>query len=276
MRAVRYEAVLVLLAALLALAVLALVLANAGRTVPSTAVRSVPMAEQGSSATGRGWRPLAWAVAARHRAGGHGTTDLDRPSEFARAPPMPEPLVGLEAAEPATSTSDGRAALPLRPPIEPVIVASGFGPRISPFTGLPSRHEGIDLVAAPGTVVRATGHGTVRRAQRDGPFGLLVELDHGAGLTTRYAHLARTFVRVGQVVPAGAAIGLVGNTGRSTGPHLHYEVRLAGTAQDPARWLAAGRLVAALAEPAAEPAIDVAERKVYLPKAIGGEAEGAP
>lgn len=276
MRAVRYETAVVLLAALPALAVLGLVLGLAGRTVPSPAVHFVPIGELGSTATERGWRAAAWAAAARYRAGWHATADRYRESEPVRAPPIAEPVMGLDAAEPVGPTSPAYETLPLRPPVEPLLVASGFGPRISPFTGRPSRHEGIDLVAAPGTVVRATGHGTVRRAQRDGPFGLLVELDHGAGLTTRYAHLARTFVRIGQRVSAGAAIGLVGNTGRSTGPHLHYEVRLAGTAQDPARWLAAGRLVAALTEPATKAVIDVAAGQAYVPSAVGGEAEGVP
>ncbi|MDW8369378.1 MAG: M23 family metallopeptidase [Geminicoccaceae bacterium] len=274
MRALRYETVLVLLAALPALAVLGLVLGIAGRTAPSSAVHLLPLVEQGATRTEPGRQVRAWLLAPLRRVPRPEPAAREADGAGARAPPAP--LAGLEAAEPSREAARSGDALPLRPPLEPVVIASGFGPRTSPFTGRPSRHEGIDLVAAAGSIVRASGHGTVRRAQRDGPFGLLVELDHGGGLTTRYAHLARTFVRVGQRVPAGAAIGLVGNTGRSTGPHLHYEVRVAGAAQDPARWLVAGRLVATLAEPAAALPIDVADYRAYVPRALGGEAETVP
>lgn len=164
--------------------------------------------------------------------------------------------------------------LPLAPPLTPLRVASGFGPRPSPFTGLPSRHEGVDLLAPPGTPVRAAAAGRVGFAGRDGPFGLAVELDHGNGLVTRYAHLARILVRPGAAVGAGQTVGLLGNTGRSTGPHLHYEVRLAGRAVDPMPLLEAGRLLAlARAGPADRAPLDAGPDKVYGPIGLGGEVE---
>ena len=93
---------------------------------------------------------------------------------------------------------------------------------------------------APTRFVQATGSGTVVTAGRTGGYGNLVEIDHGSGLSTRYAHLSRVLVKAGDTVDAGETIGLSGSTGRSTGPHLHYEVRRNGRASDPARFLSAG------------------------------------
>lgn len=112
-------------------------------------------------------------------------------------------------------------------------MSSAFGMRVDPFTGLPQRHAGLDFVAPFGSEVRATGDGTVRVAAPRGAYGLIVEIDHGQGLTTRYAHLSKAHVRAGQKIRRGVAIGEVGNSGRSTGPHLHYEVRLHGVPRDP-------------------------------------------
>lgn len=112
-------------------------------------------------------------------------------------------------------------------------VSSVFGMRIDPFTGLPQRHAGLDFSAPVGTEVRATADGVVRSAGRHGAYGLLVEIDHGQGLTTRYAHLSKVLVRAGAKIERGVPIGEVGNSGRSTGPHLHYEVRLHGVPRDP-------------------------------------------
>lgn len=111
--------------------------------------------------------------------------------------------------------------------------SSGFGVRTDPFTGLSQRHAGLDFSAEVGTEVRATADGTVRFAATHGAYGQLVEIDHGFGLTTRYAHLSQIDVKAGQKVGRGSPIGRVGNTGRSTGPHLHYEVRLLGVPRDP-------------------------------------------
>ena len=107
-------------------------------------------------------------------------------------------------------------------------------------------HTGIDFRAALGTPARATAGGTVIAADYNGGYGNMVEIDHGNGVTTRYGHLSSIGVSVGQVVARGAVIGETGSTGRSTGPHLHYEVRVDGAAIDPMKYLEAGDKIAAL------------------------------
>ena len=112
-------------------------------------------------------------------------------------------------------------------------VSSDFGKRIHPVTGAKSFHEGIDLAAAKGTKVAVSGPGVVVRAGKAGSYGNIVVVDHGGGLETRYAHLDSMSVEVGQQVAAGEIVGRVGQTGRVTGAHLHFEVRRAGKAIDP-------------------------------------------
>jgi murein DD-endopeptidase MepM/ murein hydrolase activator NlpD len=107
-------------------------------------------------------------------------------------------------------------------------------------------HTGIDFGAPIGMRVKATAAGTVVEADRNGGYGNMVEIDHGGGIATRYAHLSAIMVKVGQKVERGTVIGLVGSTGRSTGPHLHYEVRRKGNAVNPARYLKAGRELAGI------------------------------
>ena len=136
------------------------------------------------------------------------------------------------------------ATLPLRRPLDGALdVTSPFGPRVDPFLGRAAMHTGIDLHEAEGDAVRATGDGTVTMAGPDGGYGNLVEIDHGAGLVTRYGHLSRVLVAPGQHVAAGALVGEVGATGRATGPHLHYETRIAGEPVDPARFLKAAAIL---------------------------------
>lgn len=121
------------------------------------------------------------------------------------------------------------------PAISPVrgILTSGFGYRADPLTHGRGNHQGIDIAAAYGLPVRATGDGLVLQASDQGGLGRAVFLSHGYGLTTRYGHLSAVTVRPGQRVKRGDVIGRVGNTGRSTGPHLHYEVRLDGEPLNP-------------------------------------------
>ncbi|WP_348648208.1 M23 family metallopeptidase [Rhizobium sp. ARZ01] len=130
--------------------------------------------------------------------------------------------------------------LPFANPSPGSDVTSRFGNRTDPFLGRLALHAGIDFRLPVGSEVRATGSGTVVTASRNGGYGNLVEIDHGDGLTTRYAHLSRILAKVGDTVDSGDIVGLSGSTGRSTGPHLHYEVRRNGRASDPARFLAAG------------------------------------
>ena len=130
------------------------------------------------------------------------------------------------------------ARLPLRRPVQGSLdVTSGFGARRDPFYGRLALHTGIDLRESYGATVRAVATGVVTIAGPEAGYGTLVEIDHGNGYATRYAHLSTLSVAVGQQVGAGAIIGEVGTSGRSTGPHLHYEVRIAGEPVDPARYL---------------------------------------
>ncbi|HND86294.1 MAG TPA: M23 family metallopeptidase, partial [Pseudobdellovibrionaceae bacterium] len=107
----------------------------------------------------------------------------------------------------------------------------------SPFTGKPAIHAGLDLAAAPGSPVVAPADGMVVFASYDESYGKLITIDHGYGVTTRFGHLSQIYVQVGQRVNKFDVIGAVGNTGRSTGPHLHYEVRVSGTSIDPRNYI---------------------------------------
>lgn len=110
---------------------------------------------------------------------------------------------------------------------------SGFGTRISPFNGRSQKHHGYDISVGKSTVVQATADGVVVQAGNKGAYGRAIIIDHGNGFETLYGHLSKIDIKVGDSVCRGQAIGLVGSTGRSTGPHVHYEVRKAGNPQDP-------------------------------------------
>ena len=118
-------------------------------------------------------------------------------------------------------------------PVDGARLTSRFGGRLHPISGRHLAHRGIDMAAPVGTPVKATASGTVSKASWFGGYGLLVELSHGGGLQSRYAHLSRLNVSKGQSVREGETIGFVGSTGRSTGPHLHYELRQNGRAVNP-------------------------------------------
>jgi murein DD-endopeptidase MepM/ murein hydrolase activator NlpD len=132
-------------------------------------------------------------------------------------------------------------SLPLRAPIAATRISSRFGYRNDPFLNRPALHAGLDFVAAAGQAVHATAPGTVVSAGWQGGYGQMVEIRHPSGVSTRYGHLSAILVAPGQKVSAGAIVGRVGSTGRSTGPHLHYETRREGEAVDPALYLAAGK-----------------------------------
>lgn len=116
--------------------------------------------------------------------------------------------------------------------------SDGFGWRNDPFTGVRAFHEGLDVVAPAGTAVRTTADGVVTRVGRERGYGKLVQISHGYGLGTVYGHLSMTLVEPGQRVRRGEIVGRVGSTGRSTGPHVHYEVHQGGRAVDPRKFLA--------------------------------------
>jgi murein DD-endopeptidase MepM/ murein hydrolase activator NlpD len=132
-------------------------------------------------------------------------------------------------------------AVPVRKPVYgEVDMSSPFGMRMDPFMKGPAIHTGIDLRGDKGDPVRVTANGTVTIAGWNGGYGNMVEVDHGNGFSTRYGHMSKIDVKVGQSVRIGQTLGEIGSTGRSTGPHLHYETRIDGEAVDPQKFLRAG------------------------------------
>ena len=135
---------------------------------------------------------------------------------------------------------DARVKKKLMPTISPVDVGwigSGFGWRIDPLTGQNAMHEGIDFQVDTGTPIRAAAGGLVVFAGVNAEYGYMIDIDHGNGFTTRYAHASKLLVKAGDLVQRGAVIAESGSTGRSTGPHVHFEVRNKGVAQNPKRFL---------------------------------------
>jgi murein DD-endopeptidase MepM/ murein hydrolase activator NlpD len=131
--------------------------------------------------------------------------------------------------------------VPVRKPVSgEVDMSSPFGVRMDPFLHRPAMHTGLDMRGDTGEPVHVTASGKVSIAGRDGGYGNMVEVQHGNGLATRYGHLSEIDVKVGQHVRIGEVIGKIGSTGRSTGPHLHYETRVDGEAVDPQKFLRAG------------------------------------
>jgi len=116
-------------------------------------------------------------------------------------------------------------------------VTSNFGYRISPFTGLRQMHEGMDIANAMGTVVLAPANGIVSRVDRENGLGKNITINHGYGILTKYGHLSETYVHVGKRVKRGEKIAAIGNTGRSTGPHLHYEIVVNGVNINPEKYI---------------------------------------
>jgi len=156
----------------------------------------------------------------------------------------------------------GVIAIPSAQPVEHLAFTSNYGIRSDPFRGTAAMHAGVDIPGPVGTPVYATADGMVDRAERSGGYGNLVELDHGKGIQTRYGHLSKILVEAGTRVHRGQLIALMGSTGRSTGPHLHYEVRIDGHAVNPVPFLqTADYLLAAQ------------DRSIHtIPVAVGGPA----
>jgi len=131
--------------------------------------------------------------------------------------------------------------VPTQQPVQAGHLGSSFGWRIDPFTGRSALHTGLDFQANPGTAILAAAGGVVVAQEVHPAYGNMVEIDHGNNLITRYAHASRLWVKKGDLVKRGQKIAEVGTTGRSTGPHLHFEVMMEGVPQDPQKFLAAGR-----------------------------------
>ena len=131
--------------------------------------------------------------------------------------------------------------VPLRKPVTgEVDLSSTFGVRVDPFLRIPAMHTGLDFRGDAGDPIHATAAGTVSSAGWSGGYGKMIEIDHGNGLSTRYGHLSQIDVKVGDEIRIGQVVGRMGSTGRSTGPHLHYETRIDGEAVDPQKFLHAG------------------------------------
>jgi murein DD-endopeptidase MepM/ murein hydrolase activator NlpD len=158
-------------------------------------------------------------------------------------PPRPDPATPNGGLEKLAAFEALVRTLPIAAPLARYEVGSRFGERTDPFNRRPGFHTGIDMDAPYSSPVYATAPGTVIYSGWLGDYGKVVEIDHGFGIVTLYAHLRREFVAVGQTVPAQAEIGLVGSTGRSTGPHVHYEVRVNGEPEDPEKFLGLARLL---------------------------------
>lgn len=178
---------------------------------------------------------------------------IARPVQAAMGGPF-IPLFGGEKVDPMSAEMErlaekvaerdrlraGLDALPVRNPIPGADITSGFGSRQDPFLGSAAFHAGVDLRALAGTPVAAAAAGTVVWAGWNGGYGQMVEVRHANGVSTRYGHLSGIAVQVGDPVEPGSTLGRAGSTGRSTGAHLHYEVRVADEAVNPTRYLAAG------------------------------------
>jgi len=163
---------------------------------------------------------------------------IDRPSSVDSIAPLSSEFSSQKALRIGAVGAYRASANRLR--ISPVVapIRSDYGKRIHPVTGKRSFHEGIDLAAIKGSDVQVAGPGVVVRAGAAGTYGNIVVVDHGGGLETRYAHLESISVHVGQQLASGEILGKVGDTGRVTGPHLHFEVRRGGKAVDPKREIA--------------------------------------
>lgn len=136
-------------------------------------------------------------------------------------------------------------AVPSRRPVDNMSLSSSYGMRVHPITGKVARHNGIDIPAPHGTPIYATADGIVGRAQRLGGYGLYVEIEHGNAIQTRYGHMSSYVVQSGQQVKRGDIVGYVGSTGRSTGNHLHYEVRIEGAPVNPMPFVRADQMAIA-------------------------------
>ena len=136
-----------------------------------------------------------------------------------------------------TASASAAIAIPSQKPIESITFSSGFGVRSDPFRHTAAMHAGIDMPGAIGTPIYATADGVVARAEWSNGYGKLIEIDHGKGIATRYGHLSQLLVEPNTRVHRGDLIGLMGSTGRSTGSHLHYEVRIDGRAVNPMPFL---------------------------------------
>jgi murein DD-endopeptidase MepM/ murein hydrolase activator NlpD len=171
---------------------------------------------------------------------------MDRTSGYV-APTAAPSFSGLVPATGSVNTPFARigsVSIPSRMPVEGVRLTSDYGMRWHPVSGGRRAHKGVDLAGPMGTPVHATADAVVGKAEWYSGYGLYVALEHGADIQTRYGHMSRLNVFAGQRVRKGDVIGYIGSTGRSTGPHLHYEVRISGQAVNPIPYMQADQVIA--------------------------------
>jgi murein DD-endopeptidase MepM/ murein hydrolase activator NlpD len=200
-----------------------------GAGVLAAAILGTSPALANSSANADVTAPLRAAQAAKQSGLGNGDDQFRK--LFASWQTL-DNKAGLAAASVAPAIA-AKVSIPSLIPVEGVKTTSGFGMRDHPVIGGRRAHKGIDLAAPTGTPVYAPADGVVARAEWFSSYGLYIQVEHGGELETRFAHLSRLNVAAGQFVKKGDLIGFIGSTGRSTGPHLHYEVRVAGVAVNP-------------------------------------------
>ena len=200
-----------------------------GALVAAATVATAAPAMANSSAAADLASPIRSSAAARQSATAGG--DEQFRNLFASWQALDRGAVGAPAA---------RASIPSRTPIDGYRQTSDYGMRVHPVLGGRRAHKGIDMASRTGTPIYAAADGVVSKADWFGGYGLYVQLEHGGSLDTRYGHMSRLNVAAGQSVRKGDLIGYVGSTGRSTGPHLHYEVRIAGEAVNPVPYMQTG------------------------------------
>lgn len=185
--------------------------------------------------------PLRAAQATRQQSGDEEFRQLFSSWKSMDKPAVRQNLVAIAKPTRIGGTIPGFSAQPVSIPslipVEGVKLSSDFGMRNHPVLGGRRQHKGVDLSAPSGTPIRASADGMVSRADWFSGYGLYIALEHGGEIQTRYGHMSRLNVAAGQTVRKGDIIGYVGSTGRSTGPHLHYEVRIAGNAVNPMPYL---------------------------------------
>jgi len=188
--------------------------------------------------------------------GGHGMVAADAD----RLPGGHDVVLREPVAEPPALPEMPVVPPKARPPVDLPRLSSGFGWRLDPILGRPALHSGIDIPGPLRSPVLAAAGGVVHFAGKAGGYGNMIEVDHGGGLVTRYAHLSRFLVRSGARVERGEDIAMMGSTGRSTGSHLHFEVRLNGRATGPLAWLTGGPATPRVSLRPAEPHISAFAR----------------
>jgi murein DD-endopeptidase MepM/ murein hydrolase activator NlpD len=216
-------------------------------TLFAAALFSVAPAYANSSASADITAPLRTAQEAKPSALGTGDAQFRQLfSDWRSLDKVSAPLAAAAAtAVPAIATRRSAVSIPSRMPVEGTRLSSSYGLRTHPVLGGTRKHNGVDLASPTGTPIYATADGLVSKAEWFSSYGNYVQLEHGAQIETRYGHMSRIAVSAGQQVKKGDVIGFVGSTGRSTGPHLHYEVRVAGAPVNPIPYMESSELAQA-------------------------------